>query len=69
MGKGKHGSHAGSDESGAGRAGSDRGTSQHAESGRREDAEENVGKKARGRLDAERETARDAHESTGRSRK
>lgn len=69
MNKGNQGSHANSDDSGAGRSGSDRGTSQYAESSRRETAEDSVGKKARGRLDSEQEIARDEHESTGRSRK
>lgn len=62
-------SHARSDESGAGRSGSDRGASQFSESSRREEAEHNQGKVARGMTEAQQETAHDEHESSTKSRK
>lgn len=62
-------SNARSNESGAGRSGSDRGTSQFSESSRREEAERNRGEVARGLTDTQHETGQEAHESSTDSRK
>lgn len=61
-------SNARSDRSGAGREGSDRGTSQLAESGRREDAEQQRGHVARGKTESHRDPAQTAREASTRSR-
>lgn len=57
-----------SDDQGAGRKASDRGTSQFSESGSRKEVEHNRGERARGLTDAQHESGQEAHESSTRSR-
>ncbi|HEX2095328.1 MAG TPA: hypothetical protein VHG28_23230 [Longimicrobiaceae bacterium] len=55
-------------QEGAGRSGTERGTSQFSESSSRKEAEQNTGEAARGLTDTQHETRRNARESAGRSR-
>ena len=54
---------------GAGQSGSDRGTSQHASSSKREEADRQQGKTTRGRIDDEIAEGQEARESTGQGHK
>jgi hypothetical protein len=56
-----------SDANPGGRKGSDRGTSQLAESSRREDAEQQRGQMVRGKTESEQDTAQVAREASTRS--
>lgn len=61
-------SNAGSDRDGAGRSGSDRGTSEHSISGSRKEAERQQGANTPAKLSRAQEQSQDADETSTRSR-